>query len=60
MGVPALRQVVRCCRSWGVKVLTVYAFSNENWGRSDAEVTFLMQLMARAIKQDCAELASQG
>eukprot|EP00192_Tetraselmis_astigmatica_P021712 CAMPEP_0117690466 /NCGR_PEP_ID=MMETSP0804-20121206/25141_1 /TAXON_ID=1074897 /ORGANISM="Tetraselmis astigmatica, Strain CCMP880" /LENGTH=270 /DNA_ID=CAMNT_0005503513 /DNA_START=489 /DNA_END=1302 /DNA_ORIENTATION=+ len=59
-GVPSLRTAVRCCKQWGVQALTVYAFSSENLGRGQAEVVFLMQLMARVLQQDTPELADEG
>ena len=43
-GVDALRACVRHCGDIGVKVLTVFAFSSENWRRPQEEVSFLMRL----------------
>lgn len=42
---------LRCCKDWGIKALTVYAFSTENWRRPFAEVDFLLMLFARLLKQ---------
>ncbi len=44
----------------GVEVLTVYSFSTENWSRPRAEVSFLLQLFRRFVKQDVAELHTTG
>ncbi|GLC40250.1 hypothetical protein PLESTB_001309100 [Pleodorina starrii] len=59
-GVNALRRVVKFCRRDGVKALTVYAFSTENWERSREEVAFLMRLMERTLDAEVSELHSQG
>ncbi|GIL63903.1 hypothetical protein Vafri_17915 [Volvox africanus] len=59
-GVSALRRVVKFCRRDGVKALTVYAFSTENWERSHEEVGFLMRLMERTLDMEVPELRSQG
>ena len=47
-GVNALRVVVRCCASWNINTLTVFAFSQENWGRDQSEVDELMELVETA------------
>ena len=41
---------------WGIKYLTVYAFSTENWGRKSDEVNFLMFLFGETIKREINEL----
>ena len=48
-GVESLRRCVRACRERGVRVLTVFAFSSENWNRPQDEVSGLMELMAMAL-----------
>ena len=45
-GVEALKATLRACNDFGVKYLTVYAFSTENWNRKKEEVDFLMNLVA--------------
>ena len=55
-GVEALRQCLRSCAGRGIRVLTVFAFSSENWQRPQAEVNGLMDLMARALVRETAEL----
>ncbi len=52
----AIKSAVRC----GVECLTLYAFSTENWGRPDAEVEALMELLARCITAEVPELKSNG
>lgn len=59
-GVDALRRAVRAASDSGIRYLTIYSFSSENWSRPAAEVTFLMQLMRRFIRQDVADLHRQG
>jgi undecaprenyl diphosphate synthase len=59
-GIEAVRSTVRACVEGHIKYLTIYAFSTENWTRPKSEVTFLMELMRRFIKQDVAELHRVG
>ncbi|KAI3952409.1 hypothetical protein MKX01_005276 [Papaver californicum] len=47
--VPRLMEVVGLCCTWGIKVLTVYLFSTENWFRPQMEVEFLMELYERML-----------
>ena len=51
-GVESLRTVTKSCKKFGVKYLTVYAFSTENWNRDKDEVSFLMDLLAKTIKSE--------
>lgn len=55
-GVEALKTTVKACHEFGVKYLTVYAFSTENWKRTEEEVSFLMGLLAKTIKNELSEL----
>lgn len=55
-GVEALKKVLKACHSYGVQYLTVYAFSTENWNRSQEEVNFLMSLLANTLKNELSEL----
>lgn len=59
-GVKALKRVVICAQNAGIKTLTVYAFSTENWQRKQEEVDFLMQLLAKTIKYELSELFEQN
>jgi undecaprenyl diphosphate synthase len=59
-GVKALRRCVKACVKRGIGVLTVFAFSSENWNRPDAEVSGLMDLLARAVTSEVAELKQNG
>lgn len=59
-GVEAIRTVLRHAVRRGVPVLTLYAFSRENWARSDDEVRGLFGLLEQAIRSETAELRSQG
>ncbi len=58
-GVEAVRQVVRAADEMGVKRLTLYAFSQENWSRPKAEVSELMVLLKRYIRSELDELMSK-
>ena len=59
-GVDALKSLLRCCRDWGVKALTAYAFSSENWGRPQEEVNFLMTLFERVLRQELKEMMREN
>ena len=59
-GIDALRRSVRAASDQGIEVLSVYAFSTENWQRPRREVMFLFDLLNRFIKQDVAELHAAG
>lgn len=55
-GVEALRQCIRACAERGVRVLTVFAFSSENWARPPEEVRGLMDLMGKALVREGPDL----
>ena len=55
-GVDALKAAMRACDDFGVKYLTVYAFSTENWNRKPEEVNFLMDLLAQTLKNELKEM----
>jgi undecaprenyl diphosphate synthase len=59
-GVEALRRTVRAAADFGIEYLTIYSFSTENWSRPPTEVTFLLDLLRRFIRQDVAELHAAG
>ena len=59
-GVEALRRVVRLCDDYHVPMLTVYAFSTENWGRPQEEVDALMGLLWETIRSDVDRLHQNG
>ena len=59
-GVDALRRAVRAAADFGIEYLTIYSFSSENWSRPEAEVSFLLDLLRRFIRQDVAELHHSG
>ena len=56
VGVESLRTAVKTCDELGVKYLSVYAFSTENWGRPKDEVDFLMGLLAESIEKEIEAL----
>ncbi|WP_013321265.1 polyprenyl diphosphate synthase [Gloeothece verrucosa] len=59
-GVDALKDLLRCCRDWGVPALTAYAFSTENWGRPIEEVEFLMTLFERVLRRELKEMMEEN
>ena len=59
-GVENLRRVIDACVEFGIKILTIYAFSTENWGRPESEVRGLMRIFSRVLDQELDELNEQG
>ena len=59
-GVESLRRCIRACAARGVRVLTVFAFSSENWTRPQDEVSGLMELMGKALTREVPELKKNG
>ena len=59
-GVEALKTTLRACDDFGIKYLTVYAFSTENWKRKKEEVDFLMELLALTLTNELEEMHSEG
>lgn len=59
-GVENLRRVIEACIEFGIKILTIYAFSTENWGRPESEVRGLMRIFRRVLDQELEELHAQG
>ncbi|HEY9699979.1 MAG TPA: isoprenyl transferase [Trichocoleus sp.] len=59
-GVDTLKDLLRCCRDWGIKALTAYAFSTENWGRPLEEVDFLMTLFERVLRRELQEMMEEN
>ena len=55
-GVDALKKTMRACDDFGIKYLTVYAFSTENWKRKPEEVNFLMDLLGETLKNELKEM----
>lgn len=55
-GVDALKAAMRACDDFGIKYLTVYAFSTENWNRKPEEVNFLMDLLGQTLKNELKEM----
>jgi undecaprenyl diphosphate synthase len=59
-GVDVLKDLLRCCNDWGIKALTAYAFSTENWGRPKTEVEFLMTLFERVLRKELAQMMAEN
>nr|WP_217650703.1 polyprenyl diphosphate synthase [Spirulina major] len=59
-GVDSLRDLLRCCKDWGIPALTAYAFSTENWGRPEHEVDFLMTLFEQVLRRELAEMMAEN
>ncbi|AFM42436.1 Undecaprenyl pyrophosphate synthetase [Desulfosporosinus acidiphilus SJ4] len=55
-GVEALRKIVKTCSKLGIQILTVYAFSTENWSRPKDEVGILMKLLTEYLRKELEEL----
>jgi undecaprenyl diphosphate synthase len=59
-GTENIRRVLTGCVEFGIKVLTIYAFSTENWKRPEEEVKGLMSIFARVIDRELNELHREG
>ncbi len=59
-GAESVRTVVRAAGEWGIEVLTLYAFSVENWSRPKAEVSALWKLLKRYLRQEVRELTENN
>lgn len=60
MGIEAVRRVVKAAPGLGVRTLTLYAFSSDNWKRPPAEVSTLFRLLDRHLSKEAAQLRSEG
>jgi undecaprenyl diphosphate synthase len=59
-GTENLRRIIEACIEFGIKYLTIYAFSTENWGRPPDEVQGLMNIFEDVIDRELQELHDQG
>jgi undecaprenyl diphosphate synthase len=59
-GVIALREIIETSAELGIKYLTLYAFSTENWGRSDEEVSGLMSVMIQSLNNETDTLVKNN
>lgn len=59
-GAEAVRRVVEAAPGLGIRTLTLYAFSSDNWLRPAREVTLLMRLLQRYLRRECEELLENG
>lgn len=59
-GVDTVKEIVKAAEDIGVKYLTLYTFSTENWKRPKDEVTTLMKLLVRSLKNEINELTDKG
>jgi len=59
-GTENLRSIIQACIEFGIRYLTIYAFSTENWGRPPTEVQGLMKLFESVIDRELQELHDQG
>jgi len=59
-GAENLRRIINACVEFGIKILTIYAFSTENWDRPEREIRGLMKIFTRVLDQELSELHAQG
>ncbi|MBD73885.1 MAG: isoprenyl transferase, partial [Rickettsiales bacterium] len=59
-GVSVLKEIIKVSKKLGCKVLTVYAFSTENWTRPAKEVTFLLNLFEKVLKKEINEIHQES
>ena len=60
VGVEAVRRIVEACVERGIQVLTLFAFSSENWQRPQKEVSLIMDLFIRSLKKEARRLHRNG
>ena len=59
-GTENLREIIRASVEFGIKYLTIYAFSTENWGRPKDEVSALLNILDTVIEREFKELHAEG
>jgi undecaprenyl diphosphate synthase len=59
-GAESVRDIVRACREIGIEVLTLYAFSTENWQRPKQEISALMKLLKDFLRSELSEMMENG
>lgn len=59
-GFEKVKQLTKWCKNKGIKILTVFVFSTENWKRQKSEVNYLMGLAKKAVSSNAAELHKEG
>jgi len=59
-GATRVRPIVEACKKRGVKALTIFAFSEQNWGRPDEEISLLMELLATFIRDEKQNLIDEN
>ena len=59
-GTENIRRILESCVEHGIKILTLYAFSTENWGRPNAEVRGIMRILEQTIDRELPELHQNG
>src|SRR5699024_4580628 len=59
-GAKAARNIVESTQELGIKTLTLFAFSSENWQRPKAEVRVLMDLLLRTLRRELPDLVAHG
>ncbi|MGB5934018.1 MAG: polyprenyl diphosphate synthase [Anaerolineae bacterium] len=59
-GTENIRRVLEACSEFGIKILTIYAFSTENWGRPQVEVRGLMRILEEVIDREVQSLHKNG
>ncbi|MCU7914518.1 MAG: isoprenyl transferase [Candidatus Thiodiazotropha sp. (ex Gloverina cf. vestifex)] len=60
VGVEAVRRIVEACVDRGISILTLFAFSSENWRRPQKEVSLIMDLFIRSLKKEARRLHRNG
>lgn len=60
MGIKSVRDIVEASCEIGIKAITLYTFSTENWQRPSTEIRFLMRLMERFLYEEIEEMKKTG
>lgn len=59
-GVEAVKTAIQCCLKHAIPILSLFAFSSENWSRPESEIAFLMELFLEALNKEVNELHEQS
>ena len=59
-GVTVLKNIIKLSKTLGIKVLTVYAFSTENWSRPIEEINFLLNLFDKVLQKEISEIHKES
>ena len=59
-GIESVRAITEACAEWGIPYLSLFAFSEENWGRPEEEVNALMELLVKYLRQELSNMMTNN